>query len=102
MPTTASMTVSATSEIAASTLTIARFAAAGKAANTSPSITNTSPIAIKKSDMAERHRLLGRAARSRAVALGSVDGLAARIHEVAEEIRVRVEQHAGVVVAQPV
>src|SRR5665213_3567757 len=93
-----------------STLAIARLAWAGKAANTKPSITKTSPSAARKSDMpvalscaglAGRGRRRGRCGRRRR---RTSTRLAVRVVEVAEEVGVGLEQqprigvlHAGLV-----
>src|ERR1700751_3713959 len=83
----------------ASTLSIARFAAPGKAANTSPSMANSSPSATRNSDIAapDPRRLFAGAG----VLLGLVARLAARIDEIAEELGIRLQQPARVVRAQP-
>src|SRR5947207_1287509 len=83
-----------------STFTIARFAACGNAANTSPSMTNTRPSAIRKSDIPIA-ALLGGAAGSGVTGFGRILTLAVRVDEVPEEIGIGVEQHAGVVVPEP-
>src|ERR1700741_5302931 len=78
----------------ASTLSIARFAAPGKAANTSPSIANRRPSATRNSDIAPPRRLFGVGVRIGAgVAVPLLARLAARIDEIAEELGIRTQQH---------
>src|SRR4029079_10847385 len=94
------------------TCAIARFTGPGKAANRIPSMANTRPIATTKSDIpANHHPLLTRGSlpwggrrcrrrRSPGIALRIVLALRARrIDEIAEELRIRRQHHAGVAVA---
>src|SRR4051794_26487546 len=93
---------------------MARLAVAGKAQNTSPSITKTKPSATMKSDMghcramAFRFELSGalrlcrsRLRRRRAGCRGRCPG-ATRRDEETEEFRIRLQHHAGVVVLEGV
>src|SRR5688572_11246859 len=77
-------------------LAIARLAAPGKAANTRPSMAKTKPSAIRKSDMHPTARR-SRGLQTRSFPL-SCARLAGRIDEVTEELGIRPQQHARIVV----
>src|ERR1700738_2957606 len=83
----------------ASTLSIARFAAPGKAANTKPSMANRSPSATRNSDIAPPPRPRGLFVGA-GVAVPVVARLSARIDKIAEKFEIGAQQHARVVRAQ--
>src|SRR6516164_2480753 len=76
-----------------------RFTAAGKPANSNPSMTSTRPRATMNSDMT-----FGAAAQAAALLVGRLGRILARfarrVAEVAEEIRIGTQQHARVVGTQ--
>src|SRR5262245_2225578 len=88
-----------------SALAASRFAARGNAAKSSPSMTSTRPIAAMNWPSLPNRRRGGEVSplllRRRVAGLSAaLTRLARRIHEVAKELRIRLEQHARVVGAQ--
>src|SRR6478609_2681967 len=90
---------------------MARFTGPGNAANRIPSMANTKPIATTKSDIAATHPQAvvpaielpwGSRRRCRCPRAGLLARLARRVDEVAEELRVRLQHHARIVVAHAV
>src|SRR5688572_3485636 len=89
---------------------MAFFAEAGLTAKISPSITNARPSATTKSDMTRRpwkaprmiprrKSLLTRRSRCRR-RRSVVTHLAGGVREIAEEVRIRAQHHAGVTVSE--
>src|SRR5262245_10503505 len=110
MPSTAETMPAIRSDVSglSNALAASRLAARGKAANSSPSITSTRPIATMNwaisasRPRSERPLFRGAARWGRGPGrCGAFAHLARRVDEVAEELRIRLEQHARIVGAHP-